>query len=81
MHRRHFLKAAAAVPAAAAQQYERPADTCAIQFLPGKMESRPAYEFIGPQSKFQRFSLGSVPLKPLASSRIHLFLIATVATF
>ena len=44
-------------------------------------DARPAYEFIRPQSIFQRFSLGSVPLKPLASRRIHLFLSAMVATF
>ena len=40
---------------------KRPAETCAIQLADGATETRPEYEFIGPQSIFQRFSFGSVP--------------------
>ena len=38
-----------------------PAENCAIQFFVGKTEILPAYESIGPQSMFHRFSSGSVP--------------------
>jgi hypothetical protein len=49
-----------------------PKDTCAAQFFVGKNHNREDHELMGPDRMIQRFSPGSEPLNPLASSFIFL---------